>query len=203
MTATTPVPLPTSADWNTADAEKLYGLERWGAGYFGTNELGHVVVRPDRSADRQIDLLDLVDQLRRRDIEPPILIRFDDILRHRMSELATVFENAIREYQYQGVYRCVYPVKVNQQRHVVEEIQQIGSGLGFGLEAGSKPELLAVLAMVDDPNTPIICNGFKDTSFIETALLAQKLGRYPIIVVDRFAEAGTMLGLTINTALPE
>jgi len=177
-----------SAEWTAEDAQSLYGIDRWGRGYFSINEAGHLAVHPTHDPGVRIDLKDLVGQLRQRDIQPPLLIRFTDILRHRLSELARSFENAIKEMQFKGGYRCVYPIKVNQQRHVVEEILAFGHEHGFGLEAGSKPELLAVLAMVQDETTPIICNGFKDEQFIEAVILATKLGKNIIPVVEKFSE---------------
>src|SRR5690606_23855684 len=126
--------------------------------------------------------------LRERDIQLPLLVRFTDILKHRVERLHEAFSCAIRENEYKGAYRCVYPVKVNQQRHVVEEIKEFGRPFGFGLEAGSKPELLAVLALVEDDQTPIICNGFKDDEFIEAVILATKIGKNIIPVVEKFSE---------------
>jgi arginine decarboxylase len=152
-----------------------------------------VVVHPEGPGGRQLDLKDLVDQLRQRDLEPPLLIRFSDVLKQRLAELRRAFDRAIAEMDYRGGYRCVYPIKVNQQRHVVEEVLSFGAPHGFGLEAGSKPELLAVLAMVDDPDTPIICNGFKDEQFIEAVILATKLGRNIIPVVEKYDELETLI----------
>ena len=136
----------------------------------------------------RIDLKHLVDELRERDIQLPLLIRFTDILRHRVTRIHEVFQKAIAENDYKGGYRCVYPIKVNQQRHVVEEILNFGKDHGFGLEAGSKPELLAVMALVEDDQTPIICNGFKDDEFIEAVILATKIGKNIIPVVEKFSE---------------
>ncbi len=176
------------APWTIDDAMKLYGVDRWGRGYFSINEAGHVVAHPTHDPSVGIDLMELTNQLKQRDLQPPLLIRLTDILRHRLSELAKAFENAIEEMEFRGGYRCVYPIKVNQQRHVVEEILAFGQEHGFGLEAGSKPELLAVLAMVEDETTPIICNGFKDDQFIESVILATKLGKNIIPVVEKFSE---------------
>ena len=173
--------------WSVEDAADLYGIDRWGAGYFGVNDAGRVIVTPNGD-DRSIDLMDLVDQLRERDIEPPLLLRFSDILQHRIAQLAHAFARAIDELDYKGTYQAVYPIKVNQQRHVVEEVLRFGREHGFGLEAGSKPELLAVMALVDDSETPIICNGFKDEQFIEAVILSTKLGRNIIPVVEKFSE---------------
>lgn len=183
-------------DWTTRDSLELYAVERWGEGYFDVNEAGHVVVRPRRDAGATIDLLDLVGDLRRRGLRTPMLIRFSDILASRVEGLAAAFRAAIDESGYAGRYRGVYPIKVNQQRHVVEEIVQYGRACGLGLEAGSKPELLIAIACLDNPEALIVCNGFKDRSYIETAMLAQRLGRTPVIVIDRYAE----LELVIKTS---
>jgi arginine decarboxylase len=174
--------------WKVHDALDTYGVRHWGKGYFGVNSLGHVVVYPDKNPDRAIDLKDLVDQLQARGIQLPILLRFTDILRHRVGEIHDAFDAAIKEFEYNGRYCCVYPIKVNQQRHVVEEILDFGRPYNFGLEAGSKPELLAVLAVTNSHPTPIICNGFKDDEFIKMVVLARKIGKDIIPVVEKFTE---------------
>jgi len=179
---------PAPKPWTVADSAKLYSVREWGQGYFGTNAKGHVVVHPTQDPTKSIDLKQLVDDLRGRDVQVPVLIRFTDILQHRVAHIAGAFDTAIRDMNYRGKYRCVYPIKVNQQRHVVEEIHAFGKKHGFGLEAGSKPELMAVLAIVDDNNTPIVCNGFKDDEFIEAVILATKIGRTVIPVVEKFSE---------------
>ncbi len=181
---TPPPPRP----WSVDESAKLYGIRNWGQGYFSINPDGHVAVHPGQDAAQSIDLKKLVDELRERDIQLPCLIRFTDILKHRVSQIHEVFQRAIKDHDYKGEYRCVYPIKVNQQRHVVEEIHDIGKAYGFGLEAGSKPELLAVMGIVDSDNTPIICNGFKDDEFIEAVILATKIGRNVIPVVEKFSE---------------
>jgi arginine decarboxylase len=179
---------PTQA-WNVHDAVEAYGVNNWGKGYFGVNKLGHVTVHPDKNPDAGIDLKDLIDQLQHRGLQLPILLRFSDVLKHRIGEIAGSFHKAIEEFGFQGKYRCVYPIKVNQQRHVVEEVLAFGKPFGFGLEAGSKPELLAVLALTNGgDDTPIICNGFKDDEFIKTVVLARKLGKNVIPVVEKFSE---------------
>lgn len=174
--------------WKIHDAVETYGIHRWGKGYFGINDLGHVTVHPDKRPDRAIDLKELVDQLQLRGIQLPILLRFTDILRHRVGEIADAFRAAMTEFAYEGNYCCVYPIKVNQQRHVVEEILDFGRPFKFGLEAGSKPELLAVLAITNGTDTPIICNGFKDDEFIRMTILARKIGKQIIPVVEKFTE---------------
>ncbi len=178
--------------WSIADAEEHYEVPRWGHGFFSIGENGHLLVHPDRKRDRSIDMKELVDRLQMRGLDLPILLRFNGILKERLRELRDVFAAAIAEHQYQGTYTCVFPIKVNQQREVVQKIVEYGREYGFGLEAGSKPELLAVVAMTD-PSTPIICNGFKDAQFIEMAMLAQKLGRKVIPVVEKYTELALVL----------
>src|SRR5262249_30460637 len=156
--------------------------------YFGINKSGHVTVHPNKNPDQAIDLKELVDQLQARGIQLPILLRFTDILRHRVGEIYEAFQAAMKEFEYQGKYCCVYPIKVNQQRHVVEEILDFGRPFNFGLEAGSKLELLAVLTATNGLTTPIICNGFKDDEFIKMTILARKIGKHVIPVVEKFTE---------------
>jgi arginine decarboxylase len=178
--------------WTVVDATELYEIERWGKGYFSIGANGHVRVHATRDPERAIDLKQLVDHLQLRGIGLPILIRFRDILRQRLADIHGAFQGAIAQHQYEGRYFCVYPIKVNQQRQVVEEVLDFGRPYDFGLEAGSKPELLAVVAMASN-ETPIICNGFKDAEFIEMAMLAQKMGRRIIPVVEKYTELGLIL----------
>jgi len=174
------------------DATELYEVDRWGKGYFSISKDGHVLVHPTKDPSRAIDLKQLTDHLMLRGIGLPVLIRFRDILRHRVGDIHNAFHSAINQHNYEGRYVCVYPIKVNQQRQVVEEVLDFGREYGFGLEAGSKPELLAVMAQAYN-DTPIICNGFKDAEFIEMAMLAQKLGRIVIPVVEKYTELGLIL----------
>jgi arginine decarboxylase len=174
--------------WKTDDALEMYSVRLWGKDYFGINAKGHVTVHPNKDPGQSIDLKELVDQLQERGIQLPILLRFTDILRHRVGEIHDAFRTAIREFDYQGSYCCVYPIKVNQQRHVVEEILDFGKPYHFGIEAGSKPELLAVLALTEAPDTPIVCNGFKDDEFIKMTVLARKIGKQVIPIVEKFTE---------------
>jgi arginine decarboxylase len=174
--------------WKIADAAEMYGIRNWGKGYFSINKSGHVIVLPNKDPDQSIDLKELIDQLQARGIQLPILLRFTDILRHRVGEIHDAFSRAMDEYEFRGSYCCVYPIKVNQQRHVVEEILDFGKPFHFGLEAGSKPELLAVLALTNGLDTPIICNGFKDDEFIRMTMLASKIGKQIIPVVEKFTE---------------
>ena len=178
--------------WKPADASELYQIAHWGGGYFSIGENGHVRVHPEKDVDRSIDIKQLVDSLQMRGLGLPLLLRFNGILKNRIMEIREAFQQAISDSDYQGQYVAVYPIKVNQQRHVVEEFLQHGSPLGFGLEAGSKPELLAVVAMTNN-ETPVICNGFKDFEFIQMAMLAQKIGRRVIPVIERFRELELIL----------
>jgi arginine decarboxylase len=173
--------------WSTVDASELFDVASWGKGYFSVNDEGHVLVHPEKDTARSIDLKKLIDTLVLRGISLPILIRFAGILKHRLRELHEAFEVAIRDHKYNGEYCCIYPIKVNQQRQVVEEVLEFGKPFKFGMEAGSKPELLAVMALCDN-ETPIICNGFKDDEYIEMAMLAQKIGRQIIPVVEKYTE---------------
>src|SRR5947209_14010051 len=179
--------------WKTHDAVETYGINHWGKGYFGINKAGHVTVHPHKRPDQAVDLKEFIDSLQARGIQLPIVLRFTDILRHRVGEIHEAFRNAIREYDYKGNYCCVYPIKVNQQRHVVEEFLDFGRPFNFGLEAGSKPELLAVLALTNGLDTPIICNGFKDDEFIKMAVFARKIGKQIIPVVEKFTELETIV----------
>lgn len=178
--------------WKTSNALDTYRIDHWGKGYFGVNKEGHVTVHPYKRPEQAIDLKNLIDELQTRGIQLPILIRFTDILRHRVGEIHQAFKQAMAEFEYQGGYSCVYPIKVNQQRHVVEEVLDFGKALNFGLEAGSKPELLAVLATTDG-ETPIICNGFKDDEFIKMTVLARKMGKQVIPVIEKFTELETLV----------
>jgi arginine decarboxylase len=178
--------------WSVTDASELYEVPRWGKGYFSINAAGHVQVHPTKDPSRAIDLKQLVDDLQARGITLPLLIRFSDILKHRLGDIHEAFQAAIAQHQYNGRYCCVYPIKVNQQRQVVEEVLNFGAPYQFGLEAGSKPELLAVVAMASN-DTPIMCNGFKDAEYIETVMLAQKMGRNIIPVVEKYTELGLIL----------
>jgi arginine decarboxylase len=180
--------------WTVEDALELYQVPKWGQGYFEVNAAGHVVVRPYATPDAEIDLFELVQGLRERDLTTPVVVRFSEILRHRLTKLHEAFARAIEENEYRNRYCAVFPIKVNQQRLVVEEVYRYGAEFNFGLEAGSKPELLAVMAMTEDaPQRIIICNGFKDDSYIEAVILATKLGRTIIPVVENFGELDLIL----------
>ena len=174
--------------WTIADSAEIYGVKAWGNNYFSVNESGNVQAHPAGADNGHIDLKELVDEVARRGIGLPLLIRFSDVLKSRIVELNEAFRRAIAEYGYKAEYKGVYPIKVNQHRYVVEEIVQFGRPYHYGLEAGSKPELLAVMGMLDDEEALIICNGYKDEEYIETALMASKLGRNVLIVVEKFSE---------------
>jgi arginine decarboxylase len=180
--------------WRVEDSLDLYHVEAWGKGYFSVNDSGHVVVRPDTTERHEIDLYEVVEGLQARDLTTPVVVRFSDILAHRLRRLHDAFAQAITENDYRNRYAAVYPIKVNQQRLVVEEVYRYGQEFGFGLEVGSKPELLAVMAMTENaPERLIVCNGFKDDSYIEAVTLATKLGRTIIPVVENFDELGLIL----------
>src|SRR5215470_7210228 len=182
--------------WRVEDSLDLYNVNAWGKGYFSINEVGHVVVRPDTQAGtgKDIDLFEVVEGLKARDLTTPVVVRFSDILAHRLKHLHAAFQQAMAENDYKNRYTAVYPIKVNQQRLVVEEVYRYGKEFGFGLEAGSKPELLAVMAMTEnEPDRIIVCNGFKDDSYIEAVTLATKLGRTIVPVVENFEELALIL----------
>ena len=180
--------------WTIEDSRALYNIEGWGAGFFDINERGHVIVRPDKEhPDRSLDLFELASDLEEQGVALPVLLRFADILRSRIEALSTRFQSAIREYEYQGGYTTVYPIKVNQQRHVVEEIVEFGSTHGVGLECGSKPELQAVLGISESTDHIIVCNGYKDEEFMRLALMGQKLGHRVFIVLEQLSEVDVLL----------
>lgn len=180
--------------WSVTDSVELYHVNAWGQGYFGINDAGHVTVRPEQIAGREIDLFEVVQGLKARELTTPVVVRFSGILAHRLRKLNEAFARAIAENDYRNRYAAVFPIKVNQQRLVVEEVYRYGAEFGFGLEAGSKPELLAVMAMTENsPDRLIVCNGFKDDSYIETAMLATKLGRTIVPVVENFSELDLIL----------
>ena len=158
--------------WRIEDSEELYNITGWGTSYFGINEKGHVVVTP-RKDGVEVDLKELVDELQLRDVTAPMLVRFPDILDNRIEKVSCCFQKAAEEYGYKGENFIIYPIKVNQMRPVVEEMINHGKKFNLGLEAGSKPELHAVIAVNTDPESLVVCNGYKDESFIELALLAR------------------------------
>lgn len=186
----------TKNDWDLEAANATYNVDGWGSGYFSINPDGNVMAKPLKESGGAIPLLEVVNEARSRGLPFPLVIRFQDLLRHRVESVNSAFENAISEFNYRGKYRGVFPIKVNQLREVIEEIVDAGQPFHFGLEAGSKPELVAALAMHKDPESLIICNGYKDPAFIRIALLGRKLGKLVIIVVEKLEE----LEQTIRTS---
>jgi arginine decarboxylase len=174
--------------WDIQAARNLYNIQRWGAKYFDINDAGHVVAKPLEDAGAAVDITDVIEEARARGLKFPVLIRFQDILRHRVEAINTAFRASIAEYSYQGKYRGVFPIKVNQLREVVEEILDAGKPFDFGLEVGSKPELFAGLALQSQLGSLIVCNGYKDANFIRMALLGTKLGKKVIMVVEKLEE---------------
>src|SRR6266550_8308856 len=185
-----------SRPWDIQAARSLYNIDRWGAKYFDINEAGHVVATPLQEAGATVELSDVVEEAKARGLKFPLLIRFQDILRHRVQALNEAFINAISENKFRGVYRGVFPIKVNQLREVVEEILDAGKPYGFGLEVGSKPELFAGLALQADPDSLIICNGYKDPIFIRMALMGIKLGKKVIMVVEKLEELKQIISVS-------
>jgi arginine decarboxylase len=195
MTRNPPAAEPAADEiWTIDSARTLYNIEGWGIGYFDINEQGHVVVRPDaENPTRELDLFELANDLEAQGVGLPLLLRFSDILRSRIESLTERFARAIREYEYTGGYTTVFPIKVNQQRHVVEEIVEFGKTAGVGLECGSKPELQAVLALAEHTDHLIVCNGYKDEEFMRLALMGQKLGHKVYIVIEQLSEVDVLL----------
>ncbi len=185
-----PVPAPEKSkpDWDIEAAISTYNVEGWGTGYFSVNAAGNVTAKPLKEAGGSIDLLEVVEEARERGLSFPLVIRFQDLLRHRVETVNKSFQAAMQEFGYRNDYRGVFPIKVNQLREVIEEIVEAGAQFHFGLEAGSKPELVAALAMHQDPESLIICNGYKDRDFIRIAMLGRKLGKKVIIVVEKLEE---------------
>ena len=193
MTALTDSMNQRNPTWSPDKSAQVYQIAGWGSDYFSVNEAGHVVVRPDPRQDLTVDLYELVGDLTVRGLDLPVLIRFSDIVADRIRRINECFRRAIGEYEYGGTYRGVFPVKVNQQRHLVEEVVEAGRPWQFGLEAGSKPELLIALSAMHDAGGLIICNGYKDIKYIETALVAQKFDKTVIIVLERIEELELVL----------
>lgn len=182
--------------WDVQSARDLYNIHRWGAKYFDINDAGHVVARPLQDAGTAVDITDVVEEAKARGLKFPLLIRFQDILRHRVESINLAFRNSITEFNYQGKYRGVFPIKVNQLREVVEEILDAGKPFDFGLEVGSKPELFAGLALQNQVGSLIICNGYKDCDFIRMALLGIKLGKKVIMVVEKLEELRQIISVS-------
>jgi arginine decarboxylase len=183
-----------SGPWTIDESRTLYNIEGWGNGYFDINARGRVVVRPDKDErGRELDLFELAMDLEAQGVGMPLLIRFSDILRSRIGDLHQRFAHAIKEFEYTGGYTTIYPIKVNQQRHVVEEIVEFGQPFAVGLECGSKPELQAVLGLAETTGHVIVCNGYKDEEFMRLALMGQKLGHQVFIVMEQVSEVDVLL----------
>lgn len=189
----------TAADgstWDIQAARNLYNVHRWGSKYFDINEAGHVVATPLQEEGVAVDITDVIEEAKGRSLRLPLLIRFQDILRHRVEALNNAFRNSIKEFNYNGQFRGVFPIKVNQLREVVEEILEAGKPYHFGLEVGSKPELYAGLALQPQMGSLIICNGYKDAGFIRMALLGIKLGKRVIMVVEKLEELKHIIAIS-------
>ncbi len=188
-------------DWDLSSAVALYNVEGWGSRYFTINELGHVAVLPDQDAARAVDVMELVAEARERGLAFPLTLRFHDLLRHRVRTVNEAFRAAMAEEGYGNDYRGVFPIKVNQLREVVEEIVEAGRPYHFGLEVGSKPELLAALSIHTDPESLIICNGYKDADYVRQAMLGRKLGKRLIMVVEKIEELTQILEIAAATGV--
>ncbi len=192
--------------WTIDDAAELYNIKGWGINYFSINKKGNVVFQPKKNGP-EVDLKEVIDELKKRDVTAPVILRFPDILNERIETMNNCFKKAAEEYEYKGTYYNIYPIKVNQVRQVVEQIMKYGARYNIGLEAGSKPELHAVLSFTQNDNALIICNGYKDESFVELALLAQKMGRRIFLVVEKLnefkliAEVAEKLGVSPNIGI--
>ena len=189
-------PTEAASPWSIESARGLYNIQRWGAKYFDINDAGHVVAHPLHEAGAAVDINDVIDEARSRGLKFPLLIRFQDILRHRVEAINAAFRNSIAEFNYRAKYRGVFPIKVNQLREVVEEILDAGRPYDFGLEVGSKPELFAGLALQNHQGCLIICNGYKDAEFIRMALLGIKLGKRVVMVVEKLEELRQIIAIS-------
>ncbi|HEY3932482.1 MAG TPA: biosynthetic arginine decarboxylase [Verrucomicrobiae bacterium] len=189
-------PNDAGAPWTIDAARALYNIHRWGAKYFDINDEGHVVAKPLQEAGATVDITDVIEEAKVRGLKFPLLVRFQDILRHRVEAINKAFQSSIAEFNYQGKYRGVFPIKVNQLREVVEEILDAGKPYDFGLEVGSKPELFAGLALQNHQGCLIVCNGYKDCEFIKMALLGIKLGKRVIMVVEKLEELKQLISVS-------
>ena len=184
-----------AAAWTAADSAERYHVDRWGQGYFGVNDSGHLTVVPPGKLG-EVDLKRLVDDLRRRGIGLPVLVRFSELIRARVDALVDAFAAATKANGYQGAYRGVFPIKANQDSNVVADYVRFAAPHHLGLEAGSKPELQIVLAMLDDPEALIVCNGYKDRSYVELALLAQRMGHRCVVVIEQPRDLDLVLSVS-------
>ena len=179
--------------WTVQDATALYGVKEWGNGYFGINAKGHLEITPTQDDALSCDVYEIIQQLKKKGLRTPLNLRFPQVLAHRVVEVNEAFRRAINEFGYEGGYQGVYPVKTNQTKEVVEEIVRAGNKYHYGLEAGSKPELIIALSLDLHPEALVLCNGYKDESFIRMALLARKAGRKVVITVEKMTELPLIL----------
>ena len=194
-------PTPDTQEWSIQDAEELYRIKQWSDSFFFVNEQGHMAARPRRDDETQIDIYEIVQDLRRRKVPFPVLLRFQDILQARVVRLNTAFRDAIEEAGYQSPYQGVYPIKVNQLHEVVEEVVDAGKPFKMGLECGSKPELIAALPHMIDDDALLICNGYKDGTMLRLILAAQQIGKNVIPVIEKYGEFEHMLRLAKELGL--
>ena len=185
-------------NWTIEDSISTYNINKWGDQYFSINSKGNISITPEKKSAKIIDLFKLVEELKSREINTPLIIRFNDILKDRINELHESFSKAIKTYEYKNIYQGVFPVKCNHQKHVLEKILEFGEPWNFGLEVGSKSELLIGLSLLENNNSLLICNGYKDTKYIEVATLARKLGKNPIIVIEQTDEVGRIIETVKN-----
>ena len=172
-------------NWTIEDSISTYGIDKWGEKYFSINSDGNISISPNRKSKKKVDLFKLVKEFKSREINTPLIIRFNDILKDRITELNNAFCQAIETYNYKNIYQGVFPIKCNQQKNVLEKIIEYGDPWNFGLEVGSKSELLIGLSILENQKSLLICNGYKDKKYIESAILARKLGKQPIIVIEQ------------------
>tara|TARA_B100000902_G_scaffold3871_1_gene4961 strand:- start:864 stop:2810 length:1947 start_codon:yes stop_codon:yes gene_type:complete len=184
--------------WTIEDSTTTYGIDRWGDKYFSINSLGNISITPNRESKKKVDLFKLVKEIKSREINTPLIIRFNDILKDRITELNNSFSKAIKNYDYKNIYKGVFPIKCNQQKNVLRKIIEYGNQWDFGLEVGSKSELLIGLSILENQNSLLICNGYKDKNYIETAILARKIGKQPIIVIEQRDEVRRIIAAVKN-----
>ena len=184
--------------WTIEDSTTTYGIDRWGDKYFSINSLGNISITPNRESKKKVDLFKLVKEIKSREINTPLIIRFNDILKDRITELNNSFSKAIKNYDYKNIYKGVFPIKCNQQKNVLKKIIEYGNQWDFGLEVGSKSELLIGLSILENQNSLLICNGYKDKNYIETAILARKIGKQPIIVIEQREEVRRIIAAVKN-----
>jgi len=184
--------------WTIEDSVATYGIDKWGDNYFSINSLGNISITPDQKSAKTIDLFNLVNEIKSREINPPFIIRFNDILKDRITELNNSFSKAIKTYNYKNIYQGVFPIKCNQQKNILEKVIEYGDPWNLGLEVGSKSELLIGLSILENQKSLLICNGYKDKKYIEIAILARKIGKQPIIVIEQRDEVKRIIEAVKN-----